>query len=302
MASNWKDIAKDKQIAFKKSLGYTKSGTYGKKNKEYENFLHSSDAQNGGNFYCHNNPKEWQALREWAKEDKGERVNFVSSDMVNLVDSKHIPYNFIFPLEKLRQEHPDLVNTFLETLLSNKIQVDKVNRIKIDFASDMKKHELLDDNTHFDAYIEYESGESKCALGIGFKYAEKSYPYDKREKARMFDQEDSIYHVLTRDSYFFVSEKVNELRTDQLKQLWRSHLLGLKLAANKQLNDFRSVHIYPEANTYQAEASEKYNRCLRESKRDYFFPITFEKFVITAENVFASLEGQEWIAYLRNRY
>lgn len=302
MASNWKEVAKEKQIAFKKSLGYTKSGTYGKKNQEYENFLHTSDAQNGANFYCHKSPEDWQALREWAKKDKGERVNFVSSDMVNLVDSKHIPFNFIYPLEKIRLTQPDLLNTFLETLFANKIQVDKVNRIKIDFASDMNKQELLDDNTSFDAYIEYESGENKCALGIAFKYTEKSYPYDKREKARMFDQEDSIYHTLTRDSYFFVADKVNELRTDQLKQLWRNHLLGLKLAANKQLNDFRSVHVYPEGNVYQAEASEKYNKCLRESKREYFFPITFEKFVLTAENVFGSLEGQEWISYLKNRY
>ena len=302
MASNWKDIAKEKQIAFKKSLGYTKSGTYGKKNQEYENFLHTSDAQNGANFYCHKSPEDWQALREWAKKDKGERVNFVSSDMVNLVDSKHIPFNFIYPLEKIRLTQPDLLNTFLETLFANKIQVDRVNRIKIDFASDMNKQELLDDNTSFDAYIEYESGENKCALGIAFKYTEKSYPYDKREKARMFEQEDSIYHTLTKDSHFFVADKANELRTDQLKQLWRNHLLGLKLAANKQLNDFRSVHIYPEANTYQAEASEKYSKCLRESKREYFFPITFEKFVLTAENVFGSLEGQEWIAYLKERY
>lgn len=302
MDVNWKEIALKKQLEFKKKLAYTKSGTYGKKNKEYENFLHPTDAQKGGNFYCYNQPEEWNALREWAKHDKSQRVNFISSGMSNMLRSEHIPYNFMYPLEKLRTQNPELLNSFLMQLFNNKINVDKVNRIKIEFASDLDKSKLLDDNTAFDAFIEYQDGDIKCGLGIEIKYTEKSYPYGKTEKDRMFNQEDSEYNSLTRHSNYYEEDGIAELKLDQLKQIWRNHLLGLKLVTLKELDNFHSVHMYPEGNTYQQQASAAYMKCLKPKKTEFFVPITFEKFIAVGEAVFTDAKQKEWIAYLKARY
>lgn len=302
MGLNWKEMALEKQLAFKKKLGYTKSGIYGKKKKEYENFFHVSDAKKGANFYCYNNAKEWQELREWTRKEQGKRVDFENSDLSNMLRSEHIPYNVFYPLEKLRLNHPDQLNTFLELLFNNSIKVDSVSQIKIEYSSDIPSSLLLDDNTCFDAYIEYKDGDLKCGLGIEVKYTEKSYPYGKREKERMFNQEDSIYHTLSKASNFYMPDTIPELRLDQLKKMWRNHLLGMQLVNLKELDEFHSVLLYPEANKYQAEGSAKYSKCLKDNRKQFFHPITFEKFILVAENVFGSLEDQTWIPYFKERY
>jgi len=299
---NWKKEALAKQLKFKKSLGLTKSGTFGKKNKEYPNILYSDDAKKGANFYCHNNAEAWKNLKEWANNDKGFRVDFTAVGLANMLRSEHIPFNMFYPLEKLRNSNPELLNSFLESLLNNNIKVDKVTRIKIEFASDIHKTKLLDDNTSFDIYIEYLDEEKKCGLGIEMKYTEKSYPYGKTERKRMFDQPNSEYNRLTRECGYYNPEKVKELRGNKLKQIWRNHLLGIKLVEIGELDEFHSVHIYPQGNTYQIEACELYLDCLLDDKKQSFVPVTFERFISVATDVLKNQEHQDWIAYLKKRY
>jgi len=302
MKRAWKEIALEKQIVFKKSLGYTKSGTYGKKNKEYENFLHPKDAQNGGNFYCYNDAEEWKSLLEWSKENKGERVDFTNASMANMLRSEHIPYNLFYPLEKLRVANPELLKAFLEELLNHKITIDKVVNIRIEYSGGGDKAELLNDNTSFDAYIEYTSDGKKCGLGIEVKYTEKSYPYNKREKQRMFDEPDSIYNSLSRLSNYYNDENLGELKLENLKQIWRNHLLGIKMVRNGKLDEFHSVHLYPESNTYQKEAGKAYIHCLKKAKEASFIPLTFEKFISSAKKVFTDESHLKWVKYLEDRY
>lgn len=301
---NWKKEALIKQLKFKKSLDLTKSGAFGKETKEYPNILHPNDAKNGANFYCYNNPEEWQALKEWANKDKGKKVDFTSLGLTNMLRSEHIPFNLFYPLEKLRNKDPNLLNRFLERLLDNNINIDKVTRIKIEFASnpDLHKSKLLDDNTSFDTYIEYFDGDKKCGLGIEIKYTEKSYPYGKTEKDRMFNKPDSEYNRLTKDCDFYKLEKLGILKEKKLKQLWRNHLLGIKLVELKELDEFYSVHLYPDGNTYQKEACDMYSDCLANDKKQSFVPVTFEKFISVALDILKYKENKEWIDYLRKRY
>ncbi len=298
----WKEKALKKQLKFKESLGLTKSGTFGKKKIEYPNILHHDDAKNGANFYCYNNTTKWQALKKWADKDKGKKVDFTGLGLANMLRSEHIPFNFFYPLEKLRNKNPELLNKFLEKLLDNNINVDKVTRIKIEFTSDIHKSKLLDDNTSFDAYIEYLDGEKKCGLGIELKYTEKSYPYGKTERRRMFDQLNSEYNRLTGNCGYYNLEKVKELRGNKLKQLWRNHLLGIKMVEIKELDKFHSVHIYPQGNTYQKEACDMYIDCLVDDKKQSFVPATFEKFISVAADVLSGKEHKNWIDYLKKRY
>jgi len=162
------------------------------------------------------------------------------------------------------------------------------------------KRELLDDNTSFDIYIDYKNGEEICGLGIEVKYTEKSYPFGKTEKERMWDDK-SLYNQLSKNSGVYKKEALHKLRTTKLKQAWRNHLLGIKLLELKKLNKFYSVHLYPKANTYQANMCKEYIGCLKEEQQQSFIPITFEHFIETAEKVFTNFKHRKWIKYLKDR-
>lgn len=302
MNASWKEIALEKQLKFKTQvLKLTESGTLGKKNKSLAQILHDTDAQKGANFYCHDNPEAWQALRKWSREDKGERLNFLDTDYKNMVSSKAIAFNLFYPLVELKDQAPELLNSFLEALFDKQISVDKVLRIKIDFASALKPSALLDDQTTFDIYVEYLDEDRKCGLGVVLKYAEKASPYTKVEKKKMWDHT-SIYNQLSKDSQYYNFRKLNELRGDQIKTLWLNHLLGLKLVSLDELDNFYSVLMYPEGNTFQEKAAKDYKQCIIDEEKESFMPITFEKFITVADELLISPEQKEWIAYLKERY
>ncbi len=299
MQLNWKNTALKKQLAFKQSLGLKASGTFG--GNSYEHILSDTDALAGTNFYCYPNTIEWEALQAWAKKDKGKSVNFKGIGLKNLLRSEHIPYNFFYPLEKLRQENDQQLLRFLEQLLGNHIQIDKVIRIKIEFAWDKPKNKPLNDLTSFDAYIEAQSGAQKIGLGIEVKYTEKSYPWGKTEK-KLMDKDSSIYNQLTISSGYYKENAKSSLAIVKLKQLWRNHLLGLKLLELKKLGQFYSLHLYPKGNSYQQKVCEEYLNCLKEEHKQSFVPITFEWFTEVAEQLFTDAEQQNWIHYLKTRY
>lgn len=297
----WKRTALEKQLNLKKSLGLTASGTFGKKKKGYPQILCDQDAMAGANFYCYKKPREWAALQTWANEDKGKKVNFQGIGLKNLLRSEHIPFNLFYPLEKLRQENNPLLIRFLERLLGNRFQIDKVNRIKIEFASDLPTKELLNDHTCFDVYIEVMSGDKKIGLGIEVKYTEKSYPYGDTEKKEM-DRDSSVYNQLTISSGYFKGNAKLSLNTVKLKQPWRNHLLGLKLLELKELDQFYSLHLFPEGNTYQQKVCDEYINCLKEDYKHSFVPVTFEYFIAVAEQYFKEDENEKWLTYLKSRY
>lgn len=295
----WKKKALEKQLSFKKSRNLNSSGTHG--GKHYEHILSDNDALNGANFYCYRDEIELKNLQEWAFKSKGKKVKFDGGGLKNLLRSEHIPYNIFYPLEKLRIETPDLLNRFLESLFDGKIKVDKVVRIKVEFASDADKKQLLNDNTSFDTYFEYMDGNDLCGIGIEVKYTEKSYPYGKTEKQMMFDQS-SPYNSLTKKCGYYIDKATVKLAEKNLKQPWRNHLLGIKLVENGLLKKFHSVLLYPEGNDYQFNVINAYTECLTEMHKDSFKGLTFETFINKAEAILKSPESTKWLSYLKDRY
>lgn len=299
MKTSWKEIAKQKQLNFKHSLGLTTSGTFG--GETFEHILSDANALAGANFYCYKKPTEWAALQAWAKTDKGKAVNFRGIGLKNLLRSEHLPFNFFYPLEKLRQENNPMLLRFLEQILGNRFQIDKVNRIKIEFASDLSTKELLNDHTSFDVYIEVMSGDKKIGLGIEVKYTEKSYTWGAEERKQM-SKDSSNYNQLTIRSGYYKENAKSSLATIKLKQPWRNHLLGLKLLELKELDQFYSLHLFPEGNTYQQKVCDKYINCLKEDYKHSFVPVTFEHFIAVAEQYFKEDENEKWLTYLKSRY
>ncbi|SNR75545.1 PGN_0703 family putative restriction endonuclease [Lutibacter flavus] len=299
MLKSWYNVALEKQLNYKKNvLDLIESGTYGKENKKYPNILSDKDASLGANFYCHKDKDEWQSLKNWANLDKGKKVNFLNTGLKNMLRSEHIPFNLFYPLEKLRVTNPKQLCEFLEKLLDYKINVDEVIRIKIEFASDLHKSKLLNDNTSFDVYIEYFEEDLLCGIGIEIKYTEKSYPYGETEKERMFNT-NSEYNSLSKNSGYYAADTNLKLREKKLKQPWRNHLLGVKLIEIGQLQKFHSIHMYPRGNSYQHKVCIEYLDCLIDDYKGTFIPITFEKFIEVSKNI---LKNDNWVNYLINRY
>ncbi|HRG59338.1 MAG TPA: hypothetical protein PK323_10305 [Bacteroidia bacterium] len=297
MEDVWKNKALKKQLSFKSSLGLTQSGMHN--GISYAHILSNEDAANGANFYCYKQNQEWANLQAWASKSKGKKINFEGEGLKNLLRSEHIPYNIFYPLEKLRIANPSLLNSLLVKLFDGKINVTEVLRIKVEFASDIHKSKLLNDNTSFDAYIEYKDGNELCALGIEVKYTEKSYPYGETEKARIEDPT-SEYNQLSKK--YYSANKLPDLHSKKLKQPWRNHLLGFKLVEKGILNKFHSVIMYPKGNTYQGEVCVKYKACLLQEYKDNFLGLTFEDFVAIAEKKLDNYNDKHWIDYLKTRY
>ncbi len=302
MKNLWKQTALQKQLQFKKSLGLTQCGTF--KNKPYEHILADDDARFGANYYAFGNPVEWQGLLFWANIKNNRSVDFESKELKNMLRSEHIPYNLIYPLENLRNYNPELVAAFLEHLLNNAIKVDEVIQIKIAYEG-ANPEQLLNDQTSFDVYVEYLSDGKKCGIGIEVKYTEQSSPYRKLEKEKMFGLKNSEYLALTHRCGYYMPNSIVKLRKPKLKKLWRNHLLGIKMVELGEIQQFYSIHLFPEKNSYQADAAKCYKNCLNEEFKNKFIPLTYEQFIAAAEKILGAnqyISQVNWIDYLKKRY
>jgi hypothetical protein len=303
MELSGKKIAKQKQCDFKRNI--LKLDTSGKHaGVVYEHILDNNDALNGYNFYCYDNINEWKELQDWAnkntgREDKNKKVNFNKEGLRNMLRSEHIPYNMFFPLAKVHRYNPNLLNHFLKKLIPN-IKIENVKKIKIEYTAELNKKKLLNDNTSFDAYIEYFYGNKRGGLGIELKYTEKSYPYGINEKNKLFNKE-SEYNILAKISNSFSCDfyEFTEHRLKKIKQLLRNHLLGIKLVNIEELDEFYSLHLFPEGNKYQMQACEDYITCLSAEGKEGFIPLTYEEFIAAANDTF---NNPKWIKYIENRY
>jgi radical SAM enzyme (TIGR01210 family) len=207
--------------------------------------------------------KEWEELKEWA----GKKINFLGNGLKNMLRSEHIAYNIFFPLEKLRQKKDSRLIDLIELWANKTTSIKSIDNIKIEYAP----LKALDDNTSFDAYIEYTTkSKKKGAIGIEVKYTESSYKYGNTERAEMFNESgESKYLTPTKDCGFYVEGANLRLREKKLKQPWRNHLLGIVLLSgeNKLYDEFYSLHLYPSINTYQEDVCNKYRNQLQFQKR-----------------------------------
>lgn len=293
--SRGKDIALNKQLEFKERLGFTASGEHNV--KRYKHILSNEDALKGANFYCYDDIVEWESLQKWAINDK-RKLNFASNGLKNMLRSEHIPYNIFYPFEKLRKNNPELLCKLLGEIL--KCDIEKVNEIRVEYAGNVDKSELLNDNTSFDAYIGFQSGGESCGAGFELKYTEGSYPYGKSELENL-NNESSLYWETAKASNMFIlsGENKKQLISKNLKQFWRNHLLGTKMIQNNMLKKFYSVHFFPNQNTYQQFYAQQYLNTIKDSCKQYFILFSFEDFLEACSKVGIN---DKWLTYFKNRY
>jgi hypothetical protein len=273
----------------------------------YPTMLTDEDALKGYNFYI-KYPGMLDAVR---KRFNGFRKPLYK----NMLRSEHIPFNLFVPLKIEINAKP--VISFFNRLFPF-LNIDSITDIDFEKSPERLKfskgsffplplfdeEKYLDDSTSFDVMVTYKTNGHVGCLGIEVKYTEKSYPYGATEKLKMYDNdENSLYHQTHTNSKIYLPDSISLLREKKLKQLWRNHLLGLKMLQKGDINNFTSVHLYPNGNSYQRECVEAYHETLLDTSKQSFVGITFEKFIETGKECFKNNFGLvSWLEYLEVRY
>ena len=265
----------------------------------YGNVISAEDAARGVNFYS----PFWNEIRADLKGRKGAILS-------NVLRSEHIPYNVFFPMR-----HDLKKSAALFRSLTGR-DVKAVLDIIIEYAPSPKK-EYLNDLTSFDVYVDYkDSHGGRCGIGIEVKYTELGYKIGPGEELKIKDT-NSIYYRATRESGCFDYGEMSEekfvagnfgkhSRGDDLRQLWRNHILGLSMVQHEDIKDFLSVHLYPSFNEHFNPATSTvlrdYSSLLNEKGKATFLPLTYETLFDAMKACGMDEIDEGWIPYLIRRY
>ena len=98
------------------------------------------------------------------------------------------------------------------------------------------------------------------------------------------------------------------LVSNELRQIWRNHLLGASMVQHKDIAHFLSLHLYPKGNTHfhgkgkHMGAVEYYRHWLGSEGKKTWTAITFEEMFKLMEMHYSDQESRNWIDYLKERY
>ncbi len=276
---NFKKAARFHQSQYRANVLQLECNEYGSK-------LTEPDAKALHNYFDGLNVQ--RALRKRYSE------NSISRDG-DMLRSEHIPFNMLAPL----RTDPSLAKHIIKTAFGQ--ESDAPYKIKIEFAP-KPKGDYLDDATSFDTFISFTNRqEKKIGIGIEVKYTERGYPIGKTEKKKVEDKQ-SRYWQVTRQSSAFLDTDNPRLHGDDLRQIWRNHLLGLSMCQlsldnENKLDDFYSIILYPSGNKHFDKVIPEYQSYLNEPQK--VFGCTYERYI-------QAIEGNEeilrWKQYLSDRY
>ena len=210
----------------------------------------------------------------------------------DMLRSEHIPFNLFAPLI----DRPDLANSLLYRILG--VELSPPYQIELEWAP-KPAEKYLGDRTSFDTYIKGADDQGRVVgVGIEVKYTEQGYRLGPSEALRIENPE-STYWTTTRESGIFTDTGCKLLATDDLRQIWRNHLLGLKMRAVGDLDRFISVTIFPSGNGHMSDALSRYQGLLTDEGKSDLQGCTFERYIDFLEG---GTEIEEWKAFLQDRY
>ena len=338
MSNSFKDIARNKQARyFENNHGVKEYSTIKRKPRGYtepidfyvEALLKWDDAKDGIIFY---EGYRKQILNEIFRLRKAGIYKPSGMMMRHTLRSEHIPWNVFFPmsLSDEKKDHArNVFNTIIGNISSVLPKIKEIEAIKIEYApKDEQATEepytkcYLNDRTSFDTYIEYTAEDGKKGgIGIEVKYTEEGYlPGDTEKKAAITDHENPQYRyfdVMKKSAYYTSAafkpddkhpNLWSPLVCNELRQIWRNHLLGASMVQNKDISHFLSLHLYPKGNVHfhgdntHMGAVEYYRHWLGPTGEKTWVAVTFEElFQMMGEN-YIDPESSKWINYLKDRY
>ena len=210
----------------------------------------------------------------------------------DMLRSEHIPFNLFAPLIG----RPELTNRLLYRILG--VELLPPYQIELEWAP-KPAEKYLGDRTSFDTYIKGTDDHGQVVgVGIEVKYTEQGYRLGPSEALRVKNP-GSTYWTTTRESGVFTNGGCKLLATDDLRQIWRNHLLGLKMRAVGDLDRFISVTIFPSGNGHMSRALSRYQGLLTDEGKSDLLGCTFERYIDFLEG---GTEIEEWKAFLQDGY
>lgn len=251
--------------------------------QDYGNRLTDSDAEALLNYYDKLNSKK--VLRQ-------RYPNYSRTRDADLLRSEHIPFNLLAPLDTNREAALQIISK------AWKIACAEIQLIEIEYAPSPKEN-YLNDGTAFDTYIKavLKNG-SSCGIGIEVKYTEQAYPIGKTESVNV-ENHDSLYWQTARASGLFKNPDDEIFGTDEFRQVWRNHLLGLKMIQIGDIDEFYSITLFPNENNHFHHVIPEYISQLNDEAKSYVIGCTFENFISAIQG---SPEFDEWKEWLNRRY
>ena len=294
----FKKAARTKQSLFREKylkVGFDPSNRFGK----YGAFLLPEDADAGLNFYEGFRSDILHLIRKrYPKLTTAQHAGLYA----NMLRSEHIPWNVFVPMKADLQAAAKVFNDILGEPL-----IDDITDIRIEWAPEKTK--CLNDNTSFDAYIEFMHDGQIGGIGIEVKYTEEGYHFGEKEHDEVMKNEQSQYAKITRNSSLYKEDIANmpiretNLCLDEFRQIWRNHILGESMVMNNMLERFYSVTLYPNGNPHFTKVLPKYREFLTDYGVSTFKSITFES-LFDLLKIYYPRESkfQDWIKYLQIRY
>ncbi len=256
---------------------------------QYGNRLTKSDA-------CDRNLNYFQKLNV-IKELRKRYPNYSQLRDADMLRSEHIPFNFFAPL---KLELSTTLKYFNKIL---KRKFTEVNRIEFEYAPKPKQN-YLNDSTSFDTYIEFKKGvDELVGVGIEMKYTEPPYQIGDTEQKQIKDIK-SKYQSITNNCQRFTKPNFQKLSENDVRQIWRNHILGESIRLKNELSDFYSITIFPQANTHIEKALPKYKSMIKKNFRNRIIGIHFSDYIsfLKSSDLNEEKKYKEWISYLDKRY
>ena len=251
--------------------------------QDYGNRLMDSDAKALLNYYSKLNSRD--VLRE-------RYPNYSRKRDADLLRSEHIPFNLLAPLNTDRDTAVRIISDVWN------INCIEIQTIEIEYAPSPKE-EYLNDRTSFDTYLKIVLGNGHtCGIGIEVKYTEQAYPIGKTESVTV-NNHDSLYWTTARASGCFKNPDDRRFGTDEFRQVWRNHLLGLRMIQVGDVDEFYSITLFPSGNNHFNHVIPEYISQLKDAAKPYLIGCTFEKFISAIQG---TVEFEEWKHWLDQRY
>ena len=210
----------------------------------------------------------------------------------DLLRSEHIPFNMLAPLV----DRPELARMIISQAFG--IELQRPYKVKLEWTP-KPKEDYLNDMTSFDTYLQgTDINGELVGIGVEVKFTECGYAIGKTEAENVKDL-DSAYWVITRESGIFSKDKINELIEDDLRQIWRNHLLGLAMIKHNDISKFVSLILYPSGNEHLKRALKRYQAHLKDTARNSVRGCTFEHYIDCLQG---DSEIKKWKQYLIERY
>ena len=167
--------------------------------------------------------------------------------------------------------------------------IGSVTGIEFEWSPGVGDLRLTGDRSAFDVYVTFSSqDDSKGFIGIEVKYHENLIGRAAVHKER-YDQSAAQMNC-------FEESRLEVLKKQPLQQIWRDHMLA---GMHKMVDGFGEgffVFLYPEANTYCAEAITRYRQCL--TNDDTIRSWTLEAVV----DAIKQSTNDDWIDLFADRY